>query len=32
MTLEDNVRVNRFIEATGAIRYKTYRIYQRALS
>ena len=31
MTLEDNVMVNRFIEAIGATRYKTYRIYQRQL-
>ncbi len=31
MTLEDNVMVNRFIEAMGASRYKTYRIYSRAL-
>lgn len=29
MTLEDNVMVNRFIEALGAARYKTYRIYWR---
>jgi GNAT superfamily N-acetyltransferase len=32
MTLEDNVMVNRFIEAMGAVRYKTYRIYRRPLS
>jgi ribosomal protein S18 acetylase RimI-like enzyme len=31
MTLEDNVMVNRFIEALGASRYKTYRIYSRSL-
>jgi GNAT superfamily N-acetyltransferase len=31
MTLEDKVMVNRFIEAMGAARYKTYRIYQRQL-
>ena len=31
MTLEDNVMVNRFIEAMGAARYKTYRIYTRSL-
>jgi GNAT superfamily N-acetyltransferase len=31
MTLEDNVMVNRFIEAMGASRYKTFRIYQRAI-
>ena len=31
MTLEDNVMVNRFIEALGADRYKTFRIYNRSL-
>ena len=31
MTLEDNVMINRFIEAMGASRYKTYRIYSRPL-
>jgi GNAT superfamily N-acetyltransferase len=31
MTLEDNVMVNRFIEAMGAARYKTYRIFTRSL-
>ena len=31
MTLEDNFMVNRFIEAVGAARYKTYRIYSKAL-
>jgi len=31
MTLEGNVRVNRFIEAVGASKYKTYRIYRRAI-
>jgi GNAT superfamily N-acetyltransferase len=31
MTLEDNVMVNRFIEAVGAVRYKTYRIYTRQI-
>jgi GNAT superfamily N-acetyltransferase len=31
MTLEDNVMVNRFIEAMGAARYKTYRIYRKSL-
>jgi GNAT superfamily N-acetyltransferase len=31
MTLEDNVMVNRFIEAMGASRYKTYRIYNKLL-
>lgn len=29
MTLEDNVMINRFIEALGASKYKTYRIYRR---
>jgi ribosomal protein S18 acetylase RimI-like enzyme len=29
MTLEDNVMINRFIEAVGATKYKTYRIYRR---
>ncbi len=32
LTLESNVMVNRFIEAVGAEKYKTYRIYERALS
>jgi GNAT superfamily N-acetyltransferase len=32
MTLEDNVMVNRFIEAMGASRYKTYRIYSRPIN
>lgn len=32
MTLEDNVMVNRFIEAVGAKKYKTYRIYQKTLT
>ena len=31
MTLEDNFMVNRFIEAMGADRYKTYRIYRKQL-
>ena len=31
MTLEDNYMVNRFIEAMGARKYKTYRIYHRRL-
>lgn len=31
MTLEDNVMINRFIEALGASKYKTYRIYSRPL-
>lgn len=32
MTLEGNVLVNRFIEAVGATRYKTYRIYRRPIA
>jgi GNAT superfamily N-acetyltransferase len=32
MTLEDNVMINRFIEAIGAQRYKTYRIFKRTLT
>jgi ribosomal protein S18 acetylase RimI-like enzyme len=32
MTLEDNHMINRFLEAIGAEKYKTYRIYRRALS
>lgn len=31
MTLEDNVLVNRFIEAVGASKYKTYRIYRKSI-
>ena len=31
-TLEDNVLVNRTIEAVGGRRYKTYRIYEKSLS
>lgn len=31
MTLEDNVMINRFIEAMGAKHYKTYRIYRRPI-
>lgn len=31
MTLEDNVMVNRFIEAVGAKKYKTYRIYGKQI-
>ena len=31
MTLEDNFIINRFLEAIGAQRYKTYRIYQKNL-
>jgi GNAT superfamily N-acetyltransferase len=32
MTLEGNVMVNRFIETMGAAKYKTYRIYRRAIA
>ena len=32
MTLEDNFMVNRFVEAMGAERYKTYRIFKRRLT
>ena len=31
MTLENNVMINRFLEAIGATRYKTYRIYRKQL-
>jgi GNAT superfamily N-acetyltransferase len=31
MTLEDNVMINRFLEAISAKRYKTYRIFRRTL-
>lgn len=31
MTLEDNHRINRFLEAIGASRYKTYRIFQKRI-
>jgi hypothetical protein len=31
MTLEDNFMINRFLEAIGANRYKTYRIYTRSI-
>jgi len=31
MTLEDNFMINRFIEAMGAARYKTYRIYRHPI-
>ena len=30
MTLEDNFMINRFLEAIGAQRYKTYRIYSKS--
>jgi len=32
MTLEDNFMINRFLEAIGAERYKTYRIYTRSVA
>jgi ribosomal protein S18 acetylase RimI-like enzyme len=32
MTLEDNFMVNRFLEAIGAQRYKTYRIYSKSIA
>ena len=32
MTLEDNFMINRFIEAMGASKYKTYRIYSKLLA
>ena len=32
MTLEDNLMINRFLEALGAERYKTYRIYNKPLA
>jgi GNAT superfamily N-acetyltransferase len=32
MTLEDNFMINRFLEAIGAHRYKTYRIFTRTLT
>jgi len=31
MTLEDNYMINRFLEAIGAQRYKTYRIYGKSV-
>jgi GNAT superfamily N-acetyltransferase len=31
MTLEDNFLINRFLEAIGAHRYKTYRIYSKSI-
>jgi GNAT superfamily N-acetyltransferase len=31
LTLEDNFMINRFLEAIGATRYKTYRIYRKQL-
>ena len=32
MTLEDNFMINRFLEAIGATKYKTYRIFKRILT
>ncbi len=32
MTLEDNFMINRFLEAIGAHRYKTYRIYRKSIA
>ena len=32
MTLEDNFMINRFLEAIGAERYKTYRIYSKSIA
>ncbi len=32
MTLENNSMINRFLEAIGAVRYKTYRIYSKSLT
>jgi GNAT superfamily N-acetyltransferase len=32
LTLENNFMINRFLQAIGAEKYKTYRIYRRALS
>jgi hypothetical protein len=32
MTLEDNLMINRFLEAIGAYRYKTYRIFNKTLT
>ena len=32
LILEDNVMMNRFLEAIGAEKYKTYRIYRKALA
>lgn len=32
LTLENNFMINRFLEAIGAEKYKTYRIYRRAVS
>jgi hypothetical protein len=32
MTLENNSMINRFLEAIGAQRYKTYRIYSKSIA
>ena len=32
MTLEDNFMINRFLEAIGAHRYKTWRIYSKSIA
>jgi GNAT superfamily N-acetyltransferase len=32
LTLEDNFMINRFLEAIGAQRYKTYRIYSKSIT
>jgi GNAT superfamily N-acetyltransferase len=32
LTLEDNFMINRFLEAIGAERYKTYRIYSKSIA
>jgi hypothetical protein len=32
LTLENNFMINRFLSAIGAEKYKTYRIYRRALN
>ena len=32
MTLENNFMINRFLEAIGAVQYKTYRIYSKSLA
>ena len=32
LTLEDNFTINRFLEAIGAHRYKTYRIYSKSIA
>jgi len=32
LTLEDNFAINRFLEAIGAHRYKTYRIYSKTVN